>query len=187
MPHVEQEVNVVRAAMLVAEAVDLHAHRRAVESGAEALDEKSAQRVNRVLGSVNDLVGVLAYVRHRGALASYGFEESGACVRRVRSSRLAEAAHERLVRRLEEEDEDAKARRAQLAESRGELAQESALSDVDDERGAFDVRAVVVFGADEARKRRQERERQVVDAEVAEVFERVRGRRHAGTAQARDD
>src|SRR5947209_19429040 len=103
MPHVEQEINVVRAAVLVAEAVDLNAHRRAVESGAEALDEESAQRVNRVLGSVNDLVCVRAYVRHGGALAAYGFEQTGARVRRVRSSRLAEAAHERLVRRLEEE------------------------------------------------------------------------------------
>src|SRR2546421_12782909 len=97
MPHVEQEVNVVRAAVLVAEAVDLHAHRRAVESGDEALDEKSAQRVNRVLGSVDDLIGVRAFVRDGGALPSYGFEESVGCGRRMRSARPAEAARARVV------------------------------------------------------------------------------------------
>src|SRR5947209_17874493 len=110
MSHVEQKINVMRAAVLVAEAVNLHAHRRAVESGTEALDEQATERVNRVLGSVYDLIGERAQARHRRALAADGLQKAVACVRRVRAARLAEAAHERFVRGLEEEDEDAQAR-----------------------------------------------------------------------------
>src|SRR5215212_5275190 len=187
MSYVKQQINVVRRAVLVAEAVDLHAHPRAAALRAEALDEEAAERVHGVLGGVDDLVGELPDLGHRVALAADGFEQAVAGVGRVRAARLAEAAHERLVRRLEEEDEDAQARGAQLLQTFGELAEEATLADVHDERGALDVRAVVVFGLHETAEGRHQRQRQVVHAEVAEVFERVRRRRHPRAAQPRDD
>src|ERR1044072_1410779 len=110
MSHVEEQINIVRRAVLVAEAVDLHAHRGPAALGAETLDEKATERVDCVLGSVDDMVGELAYLGHRAALAADGFEQAVARLRRVRPPRLAEAAHERLVRCLEEEDEDAQPR-----------------------------------------------------------------------------
>ena len=74
MSHVEEQVNVARTPVLVAEAVNLHAHLRAVAVSREALDEKASERVNRMLGSVNDLIRERAQVGHRRALAPDGFE-----------------------------------------------------------------------------------------------------------------
>src|SRR5687768_5403744 len=60
--HVEEEVRVVRAAVLVAEAVDLHAHPGGAALRAEALDEHAAQGVDGVPRGVYDLVGQRAYL-----------------------------------------------------------------------------------------------------------------------------
>ena len=92
-----------------------------------------------MVGGVDDLVGERAHVLHRGAFAADGLGEAVARVRRVRAARLAEAAHERLVRSFEEEDVDVLARRAQLLQARRELFEEAALADVDDEGGALEL------------------------------------------------
>jgi hypothetical protein len=110
----------------------------------------------------------------------------------VRPPRLAEAPLQDLIRSLEEEHGDPQAAAAQARQLRLELGEEAALADVDDERGAADVLLVLAvvlfaFGADEPREGGEQSEREVIDAEVAEVFKGVDGRRHARPAEAGDD
>jgi len=62
-----------------------------------------------------------------------------------------------------------------------------ALAYVDDERGALYGCVIVFSGFDQAGKGWQERDRQIINAEVAKVFKSVGGRGHARTAEARDD
>ena len=100
---------------------------------------------------------------------------------RMRPPRLAEAPHERRVARLEEDQHRVEPRHLpQPPEDRRELRQEAALAHVDDDRDLVDVAA----GAQrQLRQRRNERRRQVVDAEVAEVLERADRLRLAGPGQ----
>ncbi len=117
-----------------------------------------------MLGGVDDEIGVRAYVGHRLALGADGGGEAVPLIVWVRPSRLAEAALQGFVRRLEEDDGDVQARLPpQARDLPVELFEEVALAYVYDERGALDVGlvlvavVVVLVGADEAREGGQQR------------------------------
>ena len=104
---------------------------------------------------------------------------------RMRPPRLAEAPHQRRVARLEEDQHRVQPRHLpQLPEDLRERRQEAALADVDDDRDLLDVAA----GAQrQLRQRRNQRRRQVVDAEVAEILERADRLRLARSRQPGED
>ena len=91
---------------------------------------------------------------------------------RVTTARLLEAPHQRLVGGLEEDERVLDAALVQLVEQLLEAAEVLAAADVADDRHAVDLAALA---AEEVDERRHELRRQVVDAEVAGVLERVDG------------
>ena len=103
---------------------------------------------------------------------------------RVPAARLLEAAHQRLVGRLEEDERVLDAALVQLVEQLLELAEVLAAAHVADDGDAVDLAALA---AEEVDERRHQLRRQVVDAEPAGVLERVHGLRLAGPGEAGDD
>ena len=106
----------------------------------------------------------------RLALAPDAVGDRAALGGRMRPARLAEAAHQHVVARLEVDhlERDAGARAARRTP--GNVVEEAPLAHVDAERDAADVLARALPQLDEAR---DERHRQVVDAVEAEVLEHV--------------
>ena len=104
---------------------------------------------------------------------------------RMRTPRLAESPHQRRVARFEENQHRVQPRHlAQPPEDLRERRQEAALADVDDDRDLLDVAA----GAQrQLRQRRDQRGRQVVDAEVAEILQRANRLRLARSGQTGED
>ncbi len=96
----------------------------------------------------------------------------------MRPARLAEAPCEDRVARLEKDENRVQAlQRAQLPEDLGERREEPALAHVDDDRDLLDLRA---GPQRQLRERRNQRRRQVVDAEIPEILERADRLRLAG-------
>ena len=89
---------------------------------------------------------------------------------RMRPPRFAEPAHERGLGGLEKDEHRVEAAHGlQATVDAGKVLEQPALADVDDDGGARDLAA----GAErQLGQHRQERDREVVDAEVAEVLER---------------
>ena len=104
---------------------------------------------------------------------------------RMRPPRLAEPPHQRVVARLEEDQHRvrAAASSAAVGRSRGNDDEESAFAHVDDDRRPSSMSPPA--RSDSFGQRRNERRRQVVDAEVAEVLERADRLRLARARQAR--
>src|SRR5213593_317903 len=90
----------------------------------------------------------------------------------MRPARLAEAAHELVVARLEVEHLERDAACAQLLEDARELVEEVPLAHVEAERHALHLLARALPYLDEAG---DERHRQVVDAVEAQVLEHLDG------------
>src|SRR5688572_15006257 len=99
----------------------------------------------------------------------------------MRPSRLAEAAHERGVGRLEKDQSRVEPlHAAQLPVRLGKFSEEVFLPDVDDNRHACDA-----FAAHQLCESRNERRWDVVDAEIAEIFERANRLRFSRARQPR--
>ncbi len=108
----------------------------------------------------------------------FGHREFGA--ERMRTARLAEAAHQRGVVGFEENKPGADLA-ADAPEQRREALQRLAFANVHHDGGA--ARGIVhQFG-----ELRNQVERQIVDGMVAEVFQRLEHRAFAGAAEAGDD
>src|ERR1051326_2447585 len=76
---------------------------------------------------------------------------------------------------------------AQTAELLWKIVKKATLAKADNQCGAIDSAAIAVARLHESRKCRQQGERDVIYAEIAEVFKCVRRRCHARAAQAGDD
>ena len=135
---------------------------------AVGLDEPVLELVHREPGRVDDAVGLLAQVRQERALRPDAVEHVAFAGERVAAPRLVVAPHQRLVRRLEEEHLRAMAPRPQLLERVHQVHEILAFPDVDPEGDLPDAPARL--GA-ELREGRDQRGRQVVHAEVAQVLE----------------
>src|SRR5215213_10104669 len=103
----------------------------------------------------------------------------------MRAASFAEAILENVVRSFEEEHPHFQTQSAQGIELFFKVSKKLAFTNVDDERGAPDSLLFVV--ADETSEGRQHRDRQIVDAEISEILERVSRGRHSRATQAGDD
>ena len=147
--------------------------------------EELPQLVHRHVRRVDDLVGQVADRVQPRPLVADALADRSVRRQRMRPPRLAEAPHERGVARLEEDQHRIEPRHLpQPLEDLRERRQEVALAHVDDDGDLADVAA----GAErQLRERRDQRRRQVVDAEVAEILERADRLRLAGARQAGED
>src|SRR5687768_699040 len=186
MPHVKQYLQISRVTILVAETPHFDAHRRTFAVRTEPRQQKTAQRVNRVFGSVDDLIRKRSNLGHRLSFGANCAQESRALIGRMRTSCLAEAILQHVVRRFEEQYADFQSFRTQRFELFLEIAEEPAFANINHEGSATDSLLVVVR-SDEASERREHRYRQIIDAEVTKVLKRVGGRGHTRPAQASDD
>ena len=183
-PYVEHQIGVDRHAVFVAEAEERD-HQARLRSIARQPHEELPQLVYGHVGRVDDLVGHVADGVEARALFADSLAGGAARRERMRPPRLAEAAHERRVARLEEDENRVQLRQlAQAAEDFRKRRQESPFAHVDHDRDLFDIAARVQR---QLGQRGNERRRKVVDAEVAEVFERANRLRFAGAGQARED
>src|SRR5262245_36704158 len=119
-----------------------------------------------MIGSIDDLIGQRANTRHRLPVSPDRSEQSLTFFSRLRPARLGEAILKNVVGSLKEKDNDLQARSTQSLELFFEVGEKLTFADVDDERGAPDAFFFVVSGNKPA-KRRQHRNRQIVDAEVS--------------------
>src|SRR5438552_285055 len=168
---VERQVGVGRQAVLVAERDEGDRHRTRLG----ALDEvapRAAQLVHGERARVEDAAGDLAQRPQLLALAPDAVGEHAALGRGMRAARLAEAAHEHVVARLEVEHLERDAARAQPLEDAREFVEEVPLAHVEAERHAPHLLARALPHLDEAG---DERHRQVVDAVEAQVLEHLDG------------
>src|SRR5438128_6818388 len=168
---VERQAGVGRQAVLVAERDEGDRHRARLG----ALDEvaqRAAQLVHGERARVEDAAGDLAQRPQLLALAPDAVGEHAALGRGMRPARLAEAAHEHVVARLEVEHLERDAAHAQLLEDAREFVEEVPLAHVEAERHAPHLLARALPHLDEAG---DERHRQVVDAVEAQVLEHLDG------------
>jgi len=128
--------------------------------------------VHRERARVEHAVGDLAERPELLALAPDAVGEDAAQGSGMRPARLAEAAHEQVVARLEVEHLERDAACAQLLEDARELVEEVPLAHVEPERHAPRLLARALPYLDEAG---DERHRQVVDAVEAQVLEHLDG------------
>src|SRR5215470_8541781 len=103
----------------------------------------------------------------------------------MRAAGFAEAILKHVAGSLEEEHGDFQTQSTQSLELFFKVREKLPFTNVDDERGAPDSLLFVIV--DEPSKHRQHRDWQIVDGEVAEILERISGRRHAGATEAGDD
>ena len=183
--HVEDEVGVERQPVLEAEAEERHRQapraRRAERAGHEGL----AQLVHVHVRRVDDLVGECGGLRQPRPLLAHALERRPVPRQRMRPARLAVAPHQRGLAGLEEDQRRLQAgHRPQRLEHARELLEQRALAHVDDDRRLLDLR---VRPQRQLGERRQQRDRQVVDAEVGEILERAHRLRLAGAGQAGQD
>src|SRR5437763_16860851 len=104
----------------------------------------------------------------------------------MRTSRLAEPSRQRIARCLKEDHRDVQALATQLLQLFGELTQKPAFAKTDNKRRAIDTPALI-SRMHQTRKRRQQRQRHIVNAEIAKVFKSVNGRRHPRSAETGDN
>ena len=162
----------------------------APDAGPNVRDDRAPQLVDAEARRVDDAGGARAERREPLALERDAFEDARPrCPsvprhrERVRTARLAEATEDRLVGGVEEEHvQVAPAAVLERGEDATDLAEERANAHVDAERDARD--AAVLAERDGVGR---ERGRQVVDAEEAEVLERVERGRAPGAGEAGDD
>src|SRR5437667_128442 len=162
------------------------------EPAAELLDQHDgAVAAPRAAEGDGEIALPLAQVARQGEIEEVGEplqELLGLVARedvlghRMRTPRLAEAAHEDVVGRLKVEDLELHAALPELAAHARELGQQAPLAHVDAERDARHVLARALPELDEAG---DQRHGQVVDAVEAEVLESADGGALAGAREPR--
>ena len=105
MPDVKQQFQIAGVAVLMTKTQHLNAHRAALAIRAEALEEVTPKRMDRVFRRVDNLIGKRANARHRGAFRANRLQQS-LRLGRMRTTRLTKAMLQHLVRRFEEQNVD---------------------------------------------------------------------------------
>src|ERR1043165_535743 len=116
----------------------LNTHRRALAIETESLEQKPAERVNGMIGSVYDLVGVCANTRHRLALVTDCSEQSVAFFRGMRTACFAEAILQDVVRSFKEENKHLQSETSQLVQLFFKIGEKAAFANINHEGGASD-------------------------------------------------
>ena len=186
MTDVKQKLQICGTAILVPKAQDLDAHWRALFVETESLDQLAAQRMDRMIGCINDLIRELANMLQRGALVPNRLCQALAFVGRMWPARLAETVLEHLAGSLQKQDVDLQSSFTQYPQLFCKVGEEGAFANVDNEGRTPDA-LLVITGLNQSGKRRQHCDRKIVDAKITEVLERIRRRRHARAAQPGDN
>ena len=170
--------------MFVAEA-EKRDHETRTHMRARQAHEKLPQLVDRHVGRVDDLVREVANDVQSRAFVTNPFGDRPIRRERMRPACFAEAADERRVARFEEDQHRIEPGHfPQPPENLRERRQKSAFADVDHDCDFVDA----ATGPDrQPRERGNQRRRQIVDAEVPEIFERANRLRLAGARQSRQD
>jgi hypothetical protein len=155
--------------------------------GAEQRGELAAELVHVQAGGVDDDLGLGPQVTQHLALGLDAVEQPAVALQRVRAPHALEAAHQRLVGGVEEDQVRVPARLAQGGQTRLQLGVERAGAHVDhcgdpqlDDPGVAHPPGELGHGREQLR-------RQVVDDVPATVLDDVGGRRPARPAHAGDD
>src|SRR5262245_4536969 len=180
---VEHQVGVDREAVLVPER-DQGDRQRAGVGRLEELSQRGPQLVHGEHARVDDARRLAAQLAQRFALAPDAVGDRAALRGGMRTPGLAEAPHQHVVTGLEIDDLRLRTCRAQLVEDVREVAQETALPDVNPERHTADILARALPQLDESR---QQRDREIVDAVEAQVLEDLQRRALTRPRQTRDD
>ena len=143
--------------------------------------EEMAQLVNRHVRRVDDFVGQRPDQIQPLTLVPDPLGHRPIRRQRMRAPRFAEPPDERRVARFQKNQDWVQPRHLpKLLEDLRKRRQEAALAHVDDDGDFLDVSAGTLR---QLRERRDERGRQVVDAEVAEIFQRADRLRLSRTGQ----
>ena len=180
---VDDEVGVDRQAVLVAEGHDGGPQLGLLVAG-ELGVHLGAQLVHVQAGGVDHQVGVAAQLAQQVALGGDAVDDAAVALERVRAAHRLEAAHQGVVRGLQEDDAPGDVLGLQVGEGLAEVVEEAAAADVDDDRDAGDV--ALRAGA-ELHHGGDQRGRQVVDDEPAEVLQTLGRGAAAGSGHAGDD
>jgi hypothetical protein len=134
---------------------------------------------------VDDLVRHAPNRLELGALVTHALERRSMARQRMRPAGLAVTPDQRRLAGLEEDQRRTQSgQRAERFEDARKLLEERALAHVDDDGGLLDLR---VGPQRQLREDRQQRDREIVDAEVAEVLERAHRLGLAGAREAGED
>ncbi len=183
--HVDHEVGLGRHAVLEAEREHAHVEQLLVRELRERVLDAAAQGGRPEVAGVDHLVGPVAHGRELDALARDGALQGLAGVRDgVATARLLVAAHEDLVRAVEEQHLDRELVLAQLTDGVVQLVEQPLAPEVARD-GQVAPHARV--DAHDVGKVEHQARGQVVDAVVAHVLEHVHGLRAAAARHARDD
>ena len=147
-------------------------------------EQPLAQLAQRQVGRVEDDVRLGPDRLEPAALLGDRAGDAALVAERVAVARLAEAADQDLVARLEEDDPRPDAATLERAAHRRQGERRVAGPDVEDDR---DPREPLAVGRDELGEVGQQLAGQVVDDRVAEVLEELGGGRLAAAGQAADD
>ena len=124
--------------------------------------------MDRPVAGVEDQVRGAAQLAHHGALGADALEHRELVGERMRPARLREAPHQRLVRRLEEDQRRLDLVAIELAEEERRLGGEARGAHVHHHGDVVATRHEVERRGDELA---QQRQRKIVDAVVAEILE----------------
>src|SRR5213080_1022390 len=104
MPHIEQQLQVPRRAELVPKAEHRNAQRRGFAPRTETLEQNFTQRMNGMVRSIDDFVGLCPRAFHDGAFRSDGVEQTLAAIGGMRTPRFTESTRQYLVGCFKEYD-----------------------------------------------------------------------------------
>lgn len=141
-----------------------------------------AQLVDVEAGGVDDQVGVATQLAQEFALGVDAVDDAPVALEGVRAAHRLEAAHQGVVGGLQEDDAPGDVLGRQVGEGVTEVVEEASAADVDDDRDPGDV--ALGAGA-EFHHGGDQRGRQVVDDEPAEVLQTLGGGRAAGCRTSR--
>ncbi len=180
--HVEDQVSVLRNSLTESETHARHQDALFRRFFLKALGDMRSQLVNIELGSVDHEIGSLA---NRAQMAAFGLERR--FYRRVRAqgmraARLTESADQHRVRRFQE-DNFCRDETPNFFQDLGKFLQRRAFAHIDDQRGTPNLTRL----DGQIGKLRDELDRQVVDAVVAQILKGLQHRSLPRAAHAGDD
>src|SRR5947199_358312 len=170
--HVEHEVGVERNAIFVPKREHGDGERDRVWTAHERVHDRVAQFAYAEGGRVDDLVGFLFHGLQPAPLGPDAVHDAARLGQGMLAARLLETADQHIVGRIEEEDDIVQPHRLQGVQRGDQIIEKLPPARVDGQRRALDTtfRLHAEFG-----ELRQQRGRQVVHAEEAEVLKHLHG------------
>lgn len=180
--HIKNEIRIRGNSIAEAEANDGN-KQRALTGFLKAIDNELPQFVDVEFRGVNDDIGKAANRRHAPALFANAVGNREPVAERMRTARLAKAAHERFVTRFDEHERRWVSAGERTIKNR-QLFNLLALARIDEQRRAFNFAAALVV---ELAENGDQRDREIINAIEAQVLERIQDRALTGARKAGED